>query len=304
MYNFAKIFTLGQIYCQDIFKEEVEITEKIDGSQFRFFINKDGNLSTFSKHSEIYKGNEDKLFKPVMEYVWSIKYRLKEGHVYYGETLCQPKHNTIAYARIPKNNFILFGVATHNGTHYMSHDQMCRVAEELEVDVIPILFKGIINNEQVLEFISKFMNQESYLGGANNEGIVIRNLFRTQIVGGYTAPILMAKYVAEEFKEVHKSNTHFQSKGDKIYLKLLEYRTEARWLKSIQHLREDGKLENSPRDIGMLLKEINLDIISECKEEICEFLWKTYKEDMRVFTYGFPEFYKQYLAKEMFDNKA
>lgn len=303
MYSFAKIFTLGEIGSQDIFKEAVEITEKIDGSQFRFCINKDGNLSTFVHGSEIYKGSEDKLFKPVMEYVWSIKDRLKERYIYYGETLCKPKHNTISYSRIPKNNFILFGVATHNGTRYMTHYQMRIIAEELEVDVVPLLFKGTIPNDQALECINKYMNSESYLGGAKIEGIVIRNLFRTQTIGAYTAPILMAKYVSEEFKEVHKSKD-CQSNGDKIYQKLMEYRTEARWLKAIQHLRDDGKLENSPRDIGKLLKEINLDIISECKEEICEFLWNTYKEELRVFTSGFPEFYKQYLAKTMFDNKS
>jgi len=33
---FPKIFTLGTDYISDIFKEEVEITEKIDGSQISF----------------------------------------------------------------------------------------------------------------------------------------------------------------------------------------------------------------------------------------------------------------------------
>lgn len=30
---FPKIFSLGTNYIQDIFKEEVEVTEKVDGSQ-------------------------------------------------------------------------------------------------------------------------------------------------------------------------------------------------------------------------------------------------------------------------------
>lgn len=33
---FPKIFAIGQRYISDIFKDEVEISEKIDGSQFCF----------------------------------------------------------------------------------------------------------------------------------------------------------------------------------------------------------------------------------------------------------------------------
>ena len=33
-------------------------------------------------------------------------------------------------------------------------------------------------------------------------------------------------------------------------------RTEARWRKAVQHLREEGRLERSPKDIGALLVEL------------------------------------------------
>ena len=45
------------------------------------------------------------------------------------------------------------------------------------------------------------------------------------------------------------------SKG-KFETMLDNYRTVARWEKAIQHLNESGRLENSPRDIGPLIKEI------------------------------------------------
>ena len=39
------------------------------------------------------------------------------------------------------------------------------------------------------------------------------------------------------------------NRGDMIALLIQELTTPARWQKAVQHLREDGKLEGSPRDI-------------------------------------------------------
>ena len=56
------------------------------------------------------------------------------------------------------------------------------------------------------------------------------------------------------------------------------FRAEARWAKSVQHLRDNGELENEPRDIGKLIKAIKDDITEEEKENIRKFLWKEFKE--------------------------
>jgi hypothetical protein len=73
--------------------------------------------------------------------------------------------------------------------------------------------------------------------------------------------------------------------------------TEARWEKAVQHLRDDGALTDSPKDIGALLKALNHDIDVECKDEIKDALWQMFRKDiLRVASRGFPEWYKRCLA--------
>ena len=50
---FPKIYDLGHRYVQNIFNEDVEITEKIDGSQFAFG-KIDNDLIFRSRRAEIY----------------------------------------------------------------------------------------------------------------------------------------------------------------------------------------------------------------------------------------------------------
>lgn len=46
------------------------------------------------------------------------------------------------------------------------------------------------------------------------------------------------------------------------------YRTEARWQKAVQHLRDEGKLLGEPKDIGPLMAEIWRDLVEEEKAEL------------------------------------
>ena len=67
------------------------------------------------------------------------------------------------------------------------------------------------------------------------------------------------------------------------------YKTPARWEKAIQHLRDDGTLTNSPRDIGLLIKEVRKDIQEECQSEIKEILFRwAWKQVCSKFTGGLP----------------
>jgi len=91
---FPKILHIGDKQILDLFEGEVEITEKLDGSQFSFG-KIDGEVITRSKGREFEE--PDKLFRPVFEYVHSIADRLPEGIFFYGETLGTPRHSTLAY---------------------------------------------------------------------------------------------------------------------------------------------------------------------------------------------------------------
>ena len=105
---FPKILHIGDKQISSLFDDEVEITEKVDGSQLGFG-KVNGRLFIRSKGRELDLDNPDGMFKLGVEYVRSIEDKIPDNHTFYGEYLQKPKHNTLAYDRVPKNNISLFG---------------------------------------------------------------------------------------------------------------------------------------------------------------------------------------------------
>ena len=169
---FPKIWHLGHKNIKDLFDYEVEVTEKVDGSQFCVGLDKDGRMYMRSKGAPIDIIAPPKLFYPVVSYFQSIYERLPRDTVYYGETLSTRRHNTINYDRTPKNHFALFGVSNFDGDEFiMEYPGLQEIAEFLEVDVVTRLFQGKIGG---FEDIEKLMSTTSYLGGHNIEGVVCK----------------------------------------------------------------------------------------------------------------------------------
>ena len=82
------------------------------------------------------------------------------------------------------------------------------------------------------------------------------------------------------------------------------YRTQARWHKAVQHLREAGTLTDSPKDIGPLILEIPADVLKECEGEIKDtlFAW-AWPHIRRGLTAGMPQWYKDLLTQSAFPDK-
>ncbi len=296
---FPKIFTLGQVYILDIFKDPVEVTEKVDGSQFNFG-NVNGELFMRPKGKELFAGDPEKMFKEAIEYVLSIAGILPDNTIFHCEYLQKPKHNVLAYERTPKNHLILFGVSTPSEKFESDYTKLVQWSDILGVSVVPLLFCGVIHN---MEELTSLLNADSILGNVKVEGVVCKNYARNLLLGGHVVPVMMGKFVSEKFKEVHSKNwsTDFKSKNRwEVFME--KYRSEARWEKAVQHLSETGVLEGSPRDIGKLLCEIQCDIEAESSEDIKAFLWKEFGQDLkRKAIAGFPEWYKDRLAKKSFE---
>ena len=290
MRAFTKIFAIGTIYIQDIFKEEVEITEKVDGSQFGF--SKDFMRS---KGKQLFPEAPEKMFSHAIDHVMKVRDRLPEDIGIYCEYLQRPKHNVLEYGRIPKNNLMLFGVKRLSEDRF--EPNMDEWADLLEIERVPILYKGMIDNPT---FLLSLLDRESVLGKAQIEGVVVKNYHRPFLLGGQPIPIMAGKFVSEKFKEVaHTSPAAGGGAIGAFQTLRMSYRTEARWLKAIQHLREEEMLENSPRDIGNLIKEITMDIKDEEAEGIRTALYDLFIKDiLRASVAGFPEFYKEYLLKQ------
>lgn len=296
---FPKIFAIGQDYIIDLFKDEVEVTEKIDGSQFNFG-KVDGILYMRSKGQQIYLEQYQKLFTEAVEYVTSIEKKIPDNTIYYCEYLQKPKHNALTYDRVPKNHLILFGISNPGDKFISKYEELKKYADEIDIETVPLLYRGKV---ATVERIIELLGTQSILGGSKIEGVVAKNYSLPFLLGGQPIPVMCGKYVSEEFKEVHKIGWNKEHTGrGRFEIFKLSFRTEARWEKAIQHLRDNGELENSPRDIGKLMKEVNLDITKENKQEIMDFLWKEFgKSILGAACRGLPEYYKNKLLENSFE---
>lgn len=300
IHSYPSVFAIGHPSVEELFLDEVVVEEKVDGSQFSFgYI--DGEVHMRSKGAEIFAANPEKMFGPAVDYVMSIEGLIKgrAGDIFRCEYLGKPKHNTIAYDRIPENHLMLFDVEI-SPNRFLDDGIKRVVAEELGIEPIPHLATTTVtSSEQVVEFLER----ESVLGGSRVEGVVVKNYSRF----GRDKKILIGKYVSEAFKEKHAREWKGANpQGKDIIAQLTEqYRTQARWRKAIQHLRDEGELEHSPRDIGKLLKEISTDTHEDSHEEIKEALFKwAWPKISRGLNAGFPEFYKAELMAGQFGEEV
>lgn len=297
LHSYPSIFNMGHRAVSDLLKKPVYIQEKIDGSQFSFGL-LNGELVCRSKGAPITMAAPDKMFSKAVEVCKTLVPKLKEGWTYRGEYLAKPKHNTLAYDRTPIRNIILFDINIGLET-YLSYEQVQNEALELGLEIVPLLYVGMVDG---LEFFRSFLEKNSVLGGQKIEGVVVKpqdyNMF------GQDKKCLMGKFVSEAFKEIHGGEWKKNNPSQKDILQTIsmKYATPARWQKARIHLKEQGLITDSPKDIGILIKESVVDTLKECKEDIEAELWAYAREHIsRQLTRGLPQWYKDELLKLQFE---
>lgn len=295
--SYPKILPLVGKYADLVLNRRVEITEKCDGSMFAFGLDCNDKLHMRSKGQAIDCEHAPDLFRPAAEHVLSIQHKLEKNTAYYGETLKTPRHNTLAYDRVPTNHIALFGVFDFERTKGVDYEGVVEAAHHLEVDVVPLL--GHVELGELQQFADMLAKAgKSWLGGADMEGIVVKDYTRPMEFAGMIYPLTVLKYVSEAFKEKHSSNPDYVPQRDKMDELFARYKTEARWNKAIQHLKEADKLTGEPKDIGPLMAELWKDVVEEEKENFKEELFHMFKKRLAWSVQaGFPEFYKQKLLQ-------
>lgn len=289
--SYPSVYQVGHKAIAGLFNDDVVVQEKIDGSQFSFSVI-DGELQARSKGKQLILDAPEPMFKRAVEVIREIEPLLVPGYVYRCEYLEKPKHNTIAYARIPKNHLVLFDVM-FGLEAYLAPQLVAGEARALGLEEVPVLFTGRVESQAMFEAM---LESESVLGGSKVEGVVVKNysLFTQE------KKMAIGKYVRESFKEEHKQS--WKEGKDIVQQIVNHYKTDARWQKAIQHLRDSGELEGSPRDIGKLMLEVPADILKEHEQEIkdrlFEFHWLQIR---RALTAGLPEWYKAELMKVAFE---
>lgn len=295
-HSYPKIYNVGHKYISDLLIGHVIVEEKVDGSQFSFGIF-NGELKCRSKGVELNIEDPEKMFSKAVTFVKSIQYLLKDGFTYRGEYLQKPKHNTLAYDRAPNNNIILFDINPGEEVYISSEDKK-EEAARLGLETVPVLYEGD-GSDLNLAIMTQMLEHTSVLGGQKIEGVVIKNY----ALFGPDKKVLMGKHVSEAFKEIHSKEWKVGNPGreDIIAALVNKYKTPARWNKAIQHLKEKGLITDSPKDIGLLIKETKEDLLLECTEEIKEDLFNYFKDQiLRGSVNGLPEHYKNLLLESQF----
>jgi hypothetical protein len=297
-HSYPSIFNLGHRAVASLLSVPVNVEEKIDGSQFSFGITEEGEIKVRSKGAVMHPDAPEKMFSKAVDTVKSLAPQLVPGWTYRAEYLAKPKHNTLCYDRAPDKHIIVFDINTGEEA-YLGYAEKKAEADRLGLECVRLIFAGTMTD--LAEFRT-FLDCESALGGQKIEGVVVKpseyNLYAPD------KKVLMGKFVSEAFREFHGQEWKKENpnSGDILDRIGSEYQTRARWHKAIQHLQEAGRLEGSPRDIGLLMKEVPADIEKECVDEIKGrlFAW-AWPSIRRMSTHGLPEFYKDQLLKQQFE---
>ena len=293
-HSYPSVYALGHAALTELFLDSVLVEEKIDGSQFSFGLFADGYRAR-SKGAQLNLIAPEKMFIPAVEIIQSLP--LISGWTYRAEYMLKPKHNALAYDRIPTKHLIIFDINVGH-EKYLVWDAKAEEATRLGLEIVPRLYEGLVTD---IQHFRTLLETRSVLGGQKVEGVVIKNYHRY----GLDKKVLMGKFVSEAFKEVHAAEWKASNPAstDIVEGLITMYRTPARWQKALQHLRESGQIEDSPRDIGMLMREVPPDVEKECEQEIKAKLWAwAWPKIRRGIIHGLPEWYKDELLKKQFNS--
>lgn len=293
MFGYPKVWHMGHRTVEGMFVTGTTwVQEKYDGSQFSFIRDiETGELICKSHHVILDLENPGKLFEGTVDHLKSVKDKIRTGWLHRGEAFMSNKHNTLKYDRTPAGHLVLFDVDVGHHAYLDPHETM-GVADSLGVEAAQLIEE--IDRENVTPLmLTTWLKIPSSLGGTKIEGVVMKNYDH---MTAFDAPAF-CKFVSEAFKEQHSRNLDWKQGKDLNNALGDTFATEARWRKSVQRLRDSGQLEESPQDIGILLKELNGDLLDEYGDELKERVWKpAWRTISRASTRGFAEWYKRELA--------
>lgn len=316
-HSYPSTYQIGHPALAELFADPVLVEEKVDGSQFSFgvfwfpkgsqpdvaVVREEGDqqlaLLCRSKGSQLNLVAPEKMFRAAVDTALRLAPRLCPGWTYRAEYLARPKHNALAYDRVPAQHLIVFDVNTGE-EQYLTYDQKVAEVAPLGLEVVPRLFEGVLVDKDLFR---ELLGRTSVLGGQKVEGIVVKNYARF----GRDKKALIGKYVSEAFKEVHAAEWKQANpgQGDVVQLLVAKYRTPARWAKARQHLAEAGQLSGEMKDIGLLIREVPEDVERECREEILRDLWMwAWPKVRRGICAGLPEWFKEEMLKEQFASQS
>lgn len=149
--------------CDNLLGREIVITEKLDGSNTSFI-----NDGVYGRSHAIF--TENSWDREVRElHSTKIKGSLSDGVFLFGENM--EGIHSIEYTNL-KSYFYLFGIRDND--MWLSWDEVEEYVYLLDLELVPVLFKGVVNSKNELEkLVNRLVSEPSELGGVK-EGVVVR----------------------------------------------------------------------------------------------------------------------------------
>jgi len=293
--KYLKIHQLGHeenIFIFNNPEEEIVVEEKIDGANFRFYINEFGEIIFGSRSQQLSESKEHKFAKNFERCIRHIKEKLYgkdlmkyRGMIFYGEDCI--KHS-MGYDWEKMPSYLGFDINNDENPdyprRYIPFPLVKDIFEELDLDFVPVIkickAKDISKIDESMVPISEY----AILSGAEDnrkaEGIIFKK-YRFNENNNDDGQIF-AKYVRDKFKEINaeafgtrKANKTQDDTGEVIF----KYCTNARIDKIVFKLLDEGnKLDMTL--MHLLPKRVQQDIFEEHSKEIFE---SNYSIDFRKF---------------------
>lgn len=157
---------------------------------------------------------------------------------------------------------------------------MTTLAKEIGCEVVAEIYRGPLLPKDELR---KLASGDSPTLGGRREGVVVKQFAPT-----YTR----AKIVSAEFSEVKVRKSEPRGENPVAELGRL-FAQPARYAKAVQRLREQGKITDSERDIGLIIAEVRRDMFEEESDAIAGQLLSIFqKEIARTAVAPVAEWYK------------
>ena len=266
----------------DIYTEYIKLGIRFGAWAGRLaFLLNDKTLEFYNKKNKIKDGSNafDKALT-MLKFAFDDKNLLDTNLIYYGEAVCNLKHNVITYNRTPKYYFILYDIYNISEKKYMSPEFKQEECKRLGLECVPIIYynkdvncNAVDKCEQLIKDIEN-AKLESCLGG-HPEGVVLKHhAFNKD--GKIVAT--KKKMVTDKFKERHSNKQEKMAYSADDFIKTvgLQFATHARFHKAVQHLIEKDILDKDKlvdNDIHKITEAVNADFDKEYKDEITLLLW-------------------------------
>jgi len=179
----AKLIRLNKVenrkLIERLAKAEIIVYEDVQGHNI--FVNWDGdniNIKTKSISSDPINMIDvamQKVYNKALNFFLNLDPRIKgllKKNLWYGFEYFydeQPAH--IKYDRVPKNNLILTSIIKGNNKFTYDLDEIIEYANLFECDYLPVIFRGILNQDQIdliSNFLSTSKNDLEYVFGEDN----------------------------------------------------------------------------------------------------------------------------------------